>query len=251
MPIKILPYPQKFSIPTSLLIFISTKLLTCPWNKFTHANEISHMHHEYVHTRSQHRFFTMPMLPKSKPKFIQQHHKLPTLSKFHKPPILSKLHHDKKINTSKMLQSQHYNMTNYTMPQISTRTHNKMTMAHHQTFNEAWNNIFPSQEIKEKLTLMSTWEYGAWALGSWRRPSSSYQSNARSYFLPWKVRKEDPLEEEDILVQREMGLKMGFTKNWCVAKVLKTQGSKEILREMDKGSLRSLEKFFFFFFFFF
>ena len=38
---------------------------------------------------------------------------------------------------------------------------------------------------------------------------------------------------------------MGFTKNWCVAKVLKTQGSKEILREMDKGSLRSLEKFFF------
>ena len=96
MPIKILPYPQKFSIPTSLLIFISTKLLTCPWNKFTHANKISHMHHEYVHTRSQHRFFTMPMLPKSKPKFIQQHHKLPTLSKFHKPPILSKLHHDKK-----------------------------------------------------------------------------------------------------------------------------------------------------------
>ena len=56
------------------------------------------------------------------------------------------------------------------------------------------------------------------------------------------------MEEEDILVQREMGLKMGFTKNWCVAKVLKTQGSKEILREMDKGSLRSLEKFFFFFF---
>ena len=40
---------------------------------------------------------------------------------------------------------------------------------------------------------------------------------------------------------------MGFTKNWCVAKVLKTKGSKKILREMDKGSLRSLEKFFFFF----
>ena len=29
------------------------------------------------------------------------------------------------------------------------------------------------------------------------------------------------MEEEDILMQRKMGLKMGSTKNGCVAKVLK------------------------------
>ena len=46
-------------------------------------------------------------------------------------------------------------------------------------------------------------------------PSSSCQSNVGSYFLPWKVRKEDPLEEEEeyILMQRKMGLKMGLTKD--------------------------------------
>ena len=38
---------------------------------------------------------------------------------------------------------------------------------------------------------------------------------------------------------------MGFTKNGCLVKMLKTQGSKEILMEMDEGRLRSLEKCFF------
>ena len=41
--------------------------------------------------------FMTSMIPKSKPKLIQQHHKLPTLPKFHKPPTLSRLHHDQKI----------------------------------------------------------------------------------------------------------------------------------------------------------
>ena len=99
--------------------------------KFTHTNKISHMHHKYIHTSLQHKFFTMSMPTKSKPKFIQQHHKLPTLPKFHKPPTLSKLHCDKKYNTSKMFQSQDYNEINHTMPQITTRSHNKMTMSHH------------------------------------------------------------------------------------------------------------------------
>ena len=36
--------------------------------------------------------------------------------------------------------------------------------------------------------------------------------------------------------------KMGFTKNGYVMKMLKTQGSKEILIEMDEGRSRSLEK---------
>ena len=36
--------------------------------------------------------------------------------------------------------------------------------------------------------------------------------------------------------------KMGFTKNGCVMKMLKTQRSKEILMEIDEGRWRSLEK---------
>ena len=113
-----------------------------------------------------------------------------------------------------------------------------MTICLYETFNRIWNNIFPSKETKEKLILVSAWQYGAWVLGSWRSPSSSCQSNVGSYFLPWKVRKEDPLEEEAFLMQR----KMSFTKKGVWWKCLKTQGSKEILMEMDKGKLRSLEK---------
>ena len=60
----------------------------------------------------------MPIPPKSKPKFIQQHHKLSTLPKFHKPPTLSKLHHGQKYNTSKMVQSQDYKMTNLQCPKF-------------------------------------------------------------------------------------------------------------------------------------
>ena len=153
------------------------------------------------------------------PKFIQQHHKLSTLPKFHKLPTLSKLHHDqKKYNTSKMLQSQHYNMINHTMPQIPTRSHNKMTMSHHQTFNEARNNIFPNKETKEKFTLMSIWEYGACVLGSWRSPPHHSIQNDGWYFLPWEVRKEGPLEESDILMQWKDGFENGFHQKWVCSK---------------------------------
>ena len=73
--------------------------------------------------------------------------------KFYKPPTLSKLHHDQKYNTSKMFQGQDYNMINHTMPQIPTRSHNKMTMSHHQTFNETWSNILLNKETKGKTHL--------------------------------------------------------------------------------------------------
>jgi len=36
-----------------------------------------------------------------------------------------------------------------------------------------------------------------------------------------KLRKEGPLEEDDILVQRKDGFENGFHKNGCVAKVVK------------------------------
>ena len=69
---KSIPYPQKFSRPTNLSILIPTKFCHVHEIKFTHSNKISHMHHEYIHTSLQHKFFTMSMPPKSKPKFIQQ-----------------------------------------------------------------------------------------------------------------------------------------------------------------------------------
>ena len=219
IPIKINPYPQNLSIPTSLSIY-SQKILPCSWNIFTHTNKISHMHHEHIHTSPQNKFFTMPILPKSKTKLIQQHYNLPTLSKFHKPPTLSKLYHDKKYNTSKMLQSQHYNMINHTMPQTPTITQQNDNGSP-SNFQWSMKQYFSKQRNQRKTHLdvhVRIWNMG---LGSWRSPSSSCQSNVRSYFLPWKVRKEDPLEKEDILVQWKMVLKMGFTKNGCVAKVLK------------------------------
>ena len=108
----------------------------------------------------------------------------------------------KKKNTSRMLQSQHFqNMINHTMP--PKFQNNQITISHHKTFNETCNNIFPSKETKAKLTLVSTWQYGAWVLRSWRSPSSSCHSNVGSYFLPWEARKEDTLDEEAILMQRK------------------------------------------------
>ena len=134
-------------------------------------------------------------------------------------------------------------MINHTMhPKFQN---NQMTKSHYETFNETCNIIFPSKETKEKLTLVSTWQYGAWVLVSWRSSSSSFQSNVGSYFLPWKVRKEDPLEE-DIFYAKKNGFENGFHQKWVWWKCSKTQGSKEILREMDEGRLRSLEKCFFF-----
>ena len=57
-------------------------------------------------------------------------------------------------------------------------------------------------------------------------------------FLTMKNKKRGSLEGRSHLVAK----KIGFTKNGCVIKMLKTQGSKEILIEMDEGTLRSLEK---------
>ena len=105
--------------------------------------------------------FTISMLPKSKPKLIQQTSQITNIAKtsqFLCPNNPSKkssnnitnyqhcrnsISHQhcphytmtKRYNISKMLQSQHYNMINHTMPQIPTRSHNTMTMSQHQIFN--------------------------------------------------------------------------------------------------------------------
>ena len=90
------------------------------------------------------KFFKISMPPKSKPKFIQQHDKLPTLAKFMSHQHCPSYTMNKKYNDSKMLQSQDYNMVNHAMPQISTRPHNNtMTMSQHQILNGTFKQHSP------------------------------------------------------------------------------------------------------------
>ena len=117
-----------------------------------------------------------------------------------------------------MLQNQHYNMINHTIPQIPTRKHNKTTMSHHQIFNETWNNIFPSKETKEKLTLMSIWEYGAWVLGSWRSPSSSCQW---IIFLTMKSKKRGSIGRRRHVDAKKNGFENGFHQKYVCGKSAK------------------------------
>ena len=105
-----------------------------------------------------------------------------------------------------------YNIINHTMPQIPTRAHNKVTMSQHQTFSGTWKQHFSKQRNKEKLTLKFILECGAWVLGSWRSPFSSFHSSDGWYFFPWKVRKEGSLEEDDIVVRRKEKFENGFHK---------------------------------------
>ena len=108
----------------------------------------SHIHHEHILLSLQHKFFTMPILPKSKPKFIQQHYNLPTLSKFHKPPTLSKLHHDQKTTLQECSKAKIFKHDqSHNDPKFQN---NQMTISHHATFNETCNKFFFSQARKPK-----------------------------------------------------------------------------------------------------
>ena len=64
------------------------------------------------------------------------------------------------------------------------------------------------------------------------------------FFFPWKVRKEGPLEDDAIVVQKEGKFGNGFHKMEMKQKWPRTERSKKILR-MSEGKWRSLEKCFF------
>ena len=166
-----------------------------------------------------------------------------------------------------MPQGQDYNMINHTMQNFNKSNNHQMTMSQHQAFNKTWNQQISQQrnQEKEKLTLKSILECGAWVLGSWRSPSSSFHSRDGWYFFSLKTRKEGPLEihsrdgwyffslkmrkegplEDAIVMQRKMEVwrwvsKMGLWQKWS-----RTQRSKKILREMNERKLRGLGKWFF------
>ena len=153
----------------------------------------------------------------------------------------SRLHH---VN-SKCPQSQDYNMINHTMPQISKRAHNnKMTMSQHQTLNEAWTKKI-SQKKKKKTHLEV--HVGMWSMGFGVLKDPLFIILFKwwmVFFFPWKVRKEGPLEDDAIVVQKEGKFGNGFHKMEMKQKWPRTERSKKILR-MSEGKWRSLEKCFF------
>ena len=103
----------------------------------------------------------------------------------------------------------------------------------------------PTNQKKKKneLTLKSFLECGAWVLGSWRSPSSSFHSRDGCYFFPLKVRKDGPLEDA-IENAKNGGLEIGFKKMGLLQRWSRTQRSEEILREMNEIKFRSLGKWF-------
>ena len=74
---------------------------------------------------------------------------------------------------------------------------------------------------KKKLTLKSILEWGAWVLGSWRSPSSSFHSRDGWYFFPWKVRKEGLLEDETIVNAKKKEVWKWVSQNGYEAKMAK------------------------------
>ena len=105
----------------------------------------------------------MPILPKSKPKFIQQHHNLPTLSKFHHQhcPNCTMI----RIKKTTLQECSKANIFKHDQSHNDPKfQNNQMTISHHETFNETCNNIFPSKETKEKKTHLGVYMI-IWSMG--------------------------------------------------------------------------------------
>ena len=175
------------------------------------------MHHEYIHTSPQHKFSTMPILPKSMAKLIQQHHSLPTLSKFHKPLTLFKLHHYKKYNTSKMLQSQHYNMINHTMPQTPTITQQNDNGLP-SNFQWSMEQHFSRQinQIKTHLDVhVRKWSMG---LGVLKEPLLIMPIKCWIIFLAMKSKKRGSIRRRRHFGAKKNGFENGFHQKWVCGK---------------------------------
>ena len=192
---KICQYPQIYlcTYPQNFAMSIKQSL-HIPIN-------FSHIHHEHIHISLTQNFHNA-ILSKSKPKFIQQHHNLPTLSKFQKPPTLSKLH-PKKTHFKNSPKPIFPNTINHTMP--PKFQNNQMTISHHETFNETCNNIFPSKETKEKLTL------GPRVL---KKSIIIMSIKCWIIFLTMKSKKRRSLGGRSHFDTKKMGLEDGFHQKW-------------------------------------
>ena len=115
---------------------------------------------------------------------------------------------------------------------------NQMTISHHETFNETCNNIFSKQRNQRKThpgIYMTIWSMGPRVL---KKSIIIIPLNCWIIFLTTKRKKWRSLGGRSHFDAK----KMGFTKNGCVMKMLKTQGFKEILIEMDECSQKIICK---------
>ena len=190
------------------------KILPCSWNQTYTCQQIFHAHHVFVQSSLYSKFFITTMPLKVKPKFIQQHHILHALPRFHESSTLSKLHHAKKLNNSKntpkpRLHDQPYNVQNFNK---SKQQQNDNV----STSNSQWNmnsTNFPTKKQKNKLTLKSMLEWGAWVLGSWRSPFSSFHSRDGWYFFfHEKWEKKAYWKMVTLSMQRKRKFENGFRK---------------------------------------
>ena len=110
----------------------------------------------------------------------------------------------------------------------------KLSMKYATTF-------FPSNETKKKKKKTNLGVYMTiWSMGPRVLKKSIIIMPIKCWiiFLTMKSKKRRSLGGRSHLDAK----KMGFTKNGCVMKMIKTQAIKEILIEMDEGRIRSLEK---------
>ena len=130
-------------------------------------------------------------------KIVQQCPKIISNTKLNQWPTLSELRNTKELNNSKMPQNKKSRWPhkdfhpNHTISKNSHKSKQQhMTTPHHKILNKTWNQQIYQQKTKNELTLKSFLdECGAWLLGSWRSPSSSFHSRDGWYFFPLNVRK--------------------------------------------------------------
>ena len=135
------------------------------------------------------------------------------------------------------------NITTYNVPNCN----NKMTISHHWNFQWNMKQHFPKLRNQWKSHLdvyMRILSMGLWVL---KKPLLIMPIKCWIIFLTMKSKKRGPIGRRSHVDAEKNGFKKWVSPKMGVwQKCSKTQGSKEILREMDEGSLRSLEKCFFF-----
>ena len=113
-----------------------------------------------------------------------------------------------------------------------------MTIFHHKTFNETCNNIFSKQRSQRKTHLGVYMTIRGMSPRVLKKSIIIMSIKCWIIFLTMRSKKRRSLGGGSHFDAK----KMGFTKNGCVMKILKTQRSKEILMEMEEGMWKSLEK---------
>ena len=137
------------------------KILPCSWNKNLHMSTNFPHTSRICSTKPTPQIFHNLNSPKSKPKFIQQHHIVPTLPKFMTHQHCSSYTMTKKYNNSKCSKAKTTTWSIIQCPKFQQEHTTKWQCPDIKFSMEHENNIFSKQRNKEKLTLKSILECGA------------------------------------------------------------------------------------------